>query len=90
MKDIIHSFVIILIKMKTSILSLAFLGFVISNSVSATEQRRYIDPKNPGHKYNPEFPIKEVVKTKLKEVELPETFIWNNVNGTNYLTNIRN
>lgn len=36
------------------------------------------------------IPIKTVVKTNLAQVELPETFVWNNVSGVSYLTNLRN
>lgn len=35
-------------------------------------------------------PIEGVVRSQLTPVELPETFVWNNVNGVNYLTNIKN
>ena len=27
---------------------------------------------------------------RLEAVELPESYLWNNINGTNYLTNIKN
>lgn len=35
-------------------------------------------------------PIRGVVKTALEHVELPDNWVWNNINGTNYLTNIKN
>jgi len=35
-------------------------------------------------------PIQPVLKTQLVNADLPETFIWNNVDNVNYLTNIRN
>jgi hypothetical protein len=36
-------------------------------------------------------PIKPLIKKPLIPVNsLPEQWIWDNVNGTNYLTNIRN
>lgn len=34
--------------------------------------------------------IKPVLKAPLVEQALPENFVWNNVNGVNYLTNLRN
>ena len=34
--------------------------------------------------------IKPVLKAPLQQVELPENFVWNKVNGVNYLTNLRN
>ena len=49
--------------------------------VAAVATARYIpDQSNdPGFQREP-----------LKTVEVPTNFGWNNVNGTNYLTNIRN
>lgn len=35
-------------------------------------------------------PIKPVLKQSLEKVDLPETWVWNNVDGVNYLTNMRN
>jgi cathepsin X len=35
-------------------------------------------------------PIQPVVKAPLIPVEAPESFVWNNVSGVNYLTNLRN
>lgn len=35
-------------------------------------------------------PIKPVLKSELKEVTLPDQWIWNNIDGANYLTNIKN
>lgn len=35
-------------------------------------------------------PIKPVLKSELKEVALPDNWIWNNVDGVNYLTNLKN
>jgi hypothetical protein len=34
--------------------------------------------------------IEHNVKSKLEPIELPVQWIWNNVNNTNYLTNLRN
>ena len=34
--------------------------------------------------------IEPVVRSTLEPVELPETFIWNNVGGVSYLTNLKN
>jgi hypothetical protein len=35
--------------------------------------------------------FKPVIKNPLVPVnQVPETWIWNNVNGTNFLTNVRN
>lgn len=35
-------------------------------------------------------PIKPVLKNSLTQVELPENWVWNNADGTNYLTNMKN
>ncbi len=35
-------------------------------------------------------PITPVIKSPLEPVALPDQWIWNNVNNTNYLTNLRN
>ena len=41
--------------------------------------------------YIPNFTEQGVVREPLTPVnDLPEQWIWNNVNGTNYLTNVRN
>ena len=34
--------------------------------------------------------IKPVLRESLQQVDVPENFVWNNVNGVNYLTNLRN
>ena len=34
--------------------------------------------------------IATVVKAPLEHVSLPESWVWNNVNNVNYLTNLRN
>lgn len=38
----------------------------------------------------PKEPIQTVEKTRLQAAELPEQWIWNQVDGVNYLTNMRN
>ena len=34
--------------------------------------------------------ITHVLKAPLTQVDLPEQWVWNNVNNVNYLTNLRN
>jgi len=34
--------------------------------------------------------IHPVLKAELKEVALPDNWIWNNIDGVNYLTNLKN
>ena len=65
---------------KTSVIILALLfGFALSkNSAGACRKRHSTRP------------IANKVTEPLQKVELPDTWIWNNINGVNYLTNLRN
>lgn len=66
--------------MKTSILVVALvLGYVVALK-NGDEPCRRKSTK----------PIKHVLKAPLEEVSLPDTWIWNNIDGVNYLTNLRN
>jgi cathepsin X len=52
---------------------------------------KYIDRSQPcKKKWNPDTAPENVIKSELEAVELPKEWFWNNVDGTNYLTNIRN
>ena len=53
---------------------------------------KYIDPENPGHKRPDVIPADKITEPlmALAPEALPDQWIWNNVNGMNYLTNIRN
>ena len=66
-----------------------FAIYALVAAVSAQEVRKYVNPDAPCRKVSdkaqPGF-----VKELLKPVELPDTFVWNNVEGVNYLTNLRN
>ena len=68
-------------------IALASLGFVL-----AEKNLRYVDPSTPcKKKWDPFTAAKDVVNEPLQHVEdLPTDFFWNDVNGTNYLTNMRN
>ena len=48
-----------------------------------------IDPSQPCRKVS-STPKIDNVREPLQDVELPDQFIWNSVNGTNFLTNVRN
>ena len=77
--------------MRARILFATLLGAaIVSTSVDAKPKLRYVDPEHPGHRENPDKRPTPVIKTTLEKLELPETFIWSNVNNTNYLTNVRN
>ena len=59
-------------------------------AVSAKETRKYVNPDAPC-RHMPKEPQWGNVREPLTPVkDLPETFIWNNVDGVNYLTNLRN
>ena len=66
-----------------------FAIYALIAAVAAKETRRYVNPEAPCRKVSTK-PKKENVREPLEPVELPETFIWNNVDGVNYLTNLRN
>lgn len=52
--------------------------------------KKYVMEGSPCRKVSKKLKT-SLVKEPLKPVEdLPEQFIWNDVNGVNYLTNIRN
>lgn len=57
---------------------------------SSANALKFIDPESPCRKVSTEQKV-ENVRTPLKPVEnLPEQWIWNDIEGKNYLTNIRN
>jgi cathepsin X len=48
-----------------------------------------LDPEQKCYKKS-KVPIPHHVREELTPVEIPETYVWNNVNNTNFVTNIRN
>ena len=67
---------------------LALVG--VSTTEAASKNLKFIDPSAPCRKSNG-LPKKDLIKSPLKPVkDLPEQYIWNNIDGTSYLTNIRN
>jgi hypothetical protein len=61
--------------------------------VTAEEQAplRYVDRSTPcKKKWDPEAAPENLIKTALTAVELPKEHFWNDVDGVNYLTNMRN
>jgi len=64
---------------------------VASAESAPAKNLRYVDPSQPcKKKWDEETAPKNVVREPLGEVELPANFSWNNVDGVNYLTNMRN
>ena len=56
----------------------------------AEKTLKFIDPNFPGHK-EPAVPVQDKITEPLQHLEdIPEQWIWNDINGTNYLTNMRN
>ena len=59
-------------------------------AAAAKKNLKFIDPESPCRKSNGQ-PKVDLVITPLEPVaDLPETHIWNNVDGVNYPTNLRN
>jgi hypothetical protein len=75
---------------KTSLCVLALIaGSALANS-QEKPRLKYVDPVHPCRKLRTGNEV-SVVKHELTTVmDVPETFVWNAVNGTNYLTNIKN
>lgn len=65
--------------MKTSVIVVALLlGVALTKNLDTACRKKH------------DRPIKAVIKKPLEAVTLPDTWVWNNVNNTNYLTNLRN
>lgn len=63
---------------------------LLLGSAAAKKALKYVDPESPCRKSS-STPKADNVRTPLKPVaDLPESFEWSNVDGTSYLTNIRN
>lgn len=68
--------------MKTAAFALLYSGVVA---------KRFVDPAAPCRRNSGNKDQVDHVITPLAPVaDLPETHIWNNVDGVNYLTNLRN
>ena len=78
----------------TSFAVQVLLGHVVlanTNSTAEKKPLRYVDPENPcKKKWDPETAPADIIKNPLSAVELPKEWFWNDVDGTNYLTNMRN
>ena len=73
---------------------LALMGFVSSDQVfNGPNKLRYVDPSQPCMRRSETLKEehREFVREPLQPVgDIPENYSWNNVNGTNYLTNVKN
>ena len=58
-------------------------------AASASEVRKFVNPDAPCRKSS-DKPQLGYVREPLTPVEVPEQWIWNDVEGVNYLTNLRN
>jgi cathepsin X len=75
--------------MKT-IISIAALA-LLSSANASKKNLKYVDPETPCKKpWDPKLENVKFVREHLEAVELPTDWTWANVNGTNYLTNMRN
>jgi cathepsin X len=75
---------------KTSLCVLATLFATSAVASAEKHQLKFIDPIHPCRKQNSGNEISHVIKPLTHVGGIPETFIWNAVNGSNYLTNIKN
>lgn len=67
--------------MKTAVFALLYSGAAASRIDRSAPCRQFTN--NKGQVENVITPLKPVS-------DLPDTYIWNSVNGVNYLTNLRN
>eukprot|EP00352_Strombidinopsis_acuminata_P002866 CAMPEP_0176379114 /NCGR_PEP_ID=MMETSP0126-20121128/30132_1 /TAXON_ID=141414 ORGANISM="Strombidinopsis acuminatum, Strain SPMC142" /NCGR_SAMPLE_ID=MMETSP0126 /ASSEMBLY_ACC=CAM_ASM_000229 /LENGTH=617 /DNA_ID=CAMNT_0017741763 /DNA_START=16 /DNA_END=1869 /DNA_ORIENTATION=+ len=70
---------------------IVFAAAVLASAVYANEKKlRYVDPSMPCER-GPVAPIEENVREPLEHINgLPEQWLWDDINGVNYLTNLRN
>lgn len=70
---------------------LALTATVAASTEAKKKNLKFVDPETPcKKKWDPETAAPDRVVAPLSAVELPKEHFWNNVNGTNYLTNMRN
>ena len=68
------------------------IAFASLSLVLAEKNLRYVDPSTPcKKKWDPLTAAADLVHEPLQHVEdLPKNWLWNDVGGVNYLTNMRN
>lgn len=81
--------------MKYTTLSVSIAALLFSTASAFTQplfNRKYLftDPENPGYKPILGEEVPEMIKAKLNPVDLPDNHNWGNVDGVNFLTNIKN
>ena len=70
--------------------TICILGFVAATCLASEHKKLYVDPIHPCRKTTV-GPKKVHVKSELVHTaSLPDNYVWNSVNGVNFLTNIRN
>jgi cathepsin X len=70
----------------------AYIALTATAAAAGTKKNlKFVDPETPcKKKWDPTTAAADRVVAPLGAVELPEEHFWNNVDGTNYLTNMRN
>jgi len=56
----------------------------------AKKNLRYVDPEVPCHRSSGNKPEPRITNPLTYTDDLPSEWLWNDVNGVNYLTNVRN
>ena len=73
--------------------SLCIFALLAGATYAATEEKprlKFVDPSTPCRR-KASTPIKDHIKEPLQPVsDIPDNWVWNDINGVNYLTNIRN
>ena len=59
-------------------------------AAAAKKNLKFVDPESPCRKSSGEPKVSLIKEPLVPVKDLPETHIWNNVDGTNYLTNLKN
>ena len=59
-------------------------------AAAAKKNLKFVDPESPCRKSSGEPKVSLIKEPLVPVKDLPETHLWNNVDGTNYLTNLKN
>jgi len=70
-------------------LSLAVIALFASSAQAEKKNLKYVDVNQPCHKqYDGPLP-ENIIEALIPVADIPDTFVWNDVNGKNFLTNVK-